>query len=109
MKFELIRSEDMSFASRDRKNDGKTDFDRKKIGRKGDEIFRITADCIKFEVVETGRKWEGSNGTKYLKDSLKLNKMLKDMITKLISKCDGDIIIRQLQVIGILNGKINCK
>lgn len=49
--------------------------DRKKIGRKGDGIFRITTDRMEFGAVKTGRKWEGSNGTKYLKDSLKLNKM----------------------------------
>jgi len=40
---------------------------------------------------------------KYLKDSLKLNKMLKDMITNLMSECDRNTI-RQLQVIRILNG-----
>lgn len=37
MKFEsIIRGEGMSFASSDRKNDGKSESDRKKIGRKGD-------------------------------------------------------------------------
>ena len=50
---------------------------------------------MEFGAVETGRKWEGSNGTKYLKDSLKLNKMLKDMITNLISESNYNIF-RQL-------------
>ncbi|CAG8713816.1 10989_t:CDS:2, partial [Funneliformis caledonium] len=103
VKFELVRGEGMSFASSDRKNDGKMASDRKKIGRKGDGIFRITTDRMELGAVEAGRKWEGLNGTKYLKDSLKLNKMLKDMITKLISECNHNIF-RQLQVIGILNG-----
>ncbi|CAG8553436.1 25905_t:CDS:2 [Dentiscutata erythropus] len=101
--FELLRGESMSFASSDRKNDGRTAFDRKKIGRKGDGIFRITADRMELGAVESGRDWEGLNGTKYLKDSLKLNKMLKDMITNLISECSSNTS-RQLQVIGILNG-----
>ena len=78
MKFELVRGEGMSFASSDRKNDGKMASDRKKIGRKGDGIFRITTDRLELGAVEAGRKWKGLNRTKYLKDSLKLNKMLKD-------------------------------
>ncbi|KAF0406827.1 c2h2-type zinc finger transcription factor [Gigaspora margarita] len=101
--FELLRGESMSFASSDRKNDGRTAFDRKKIGKKGDGIFRITADRMELGAIESGREWEGLYGTKYLKDSLKLNKMLKDMITNLISECSFNTS-RQLQVIGILNG-----
>ncbi|CAG8838496.1 44162_t:CDS:2, partial [Gigaspora margarita] len=100
--FEL-RGESMSFASSDRKNDGRTAFDRKKIGKKGDGIFRITADRMELGAIESGRECEGLYGTKYLKDSLKLNKMLKDMITNLISECSFNTS-RQLQVIGILNG-----
>ncbi|CAG8799156.1 756_t:CDS:1, partial [Racocetra fulgida] len=49
-------------------------------------------------------KWEGLNGTKYLKDSLKLNKMLKDMITNFVSECSFNAS-RLLQVVGILNGE----
>jgi len=52
VKFELVRSEGMSFISNDRKND--------RTG-KGDGIFRIT-----------DRKWVELNGTKYFKDSCKL-------------------------------------
>ncbi|CAG8473689.1 8463_t:CDS:2 [Ambispora gerdemannii] len=105
MKVELIRGEGMSLASSDRKNEGRTISGRKKIGKKGDGIFRITKDRMEFGAIETGRKWEGLKGTKYLKDSLKLNKMLKDMLTQLVAECDRkDDIIRQLQVIGMLNG-----
>lgn len=53
----------MSYASSNRKNDGKTDSDHKKIERKGMGIFRITTDCIKFKAVETGHKRDGSNTT----------------------------------------------
>lgn len=102
---ELLRGESMSFASSDRKNEGKTVSNRKKIGRKGDGIFRITKDRMEFGAIETGRKWEGLNGSKYLRDSLKLGKMLKDMFTQLVVECDGkEDVIRKLQVIGILNG-----
>ncbi|GES93101.1 hypothetical protein GLOIN_2v1728285 [Rhizophagus clarus] len=40
----MSRGEGMSFASSDRKNDGKADSDRKKIGRKRGGFFRITTD-----------------------------------------------------------------
>jgi len=36
----------MSFASSNRKNEGKIVSDRKKVRRKGDKIFRITKDRI---------------------------------------------------------------
>lgn len=72
------------FCLEQQKNNGKTGSIYKKIGRKKDGIFRITTDHMKIRVIETGYKWKGSNRTKYLKDSLKLNKMLKDMIMNLI-------------------------
>ena len=56
VKFELLRGEGMSFASSDRKNDGKMASDRKKIGRKGDGIFRITTDRAEFGAIKSGRK-----------------------------------------------------
>ncbi|CAB4401981.1 unnamed protein product [Rhizophagus irregularis] len=103
MKFELIRGECNEFCLEQQKNDGKTGSIYKKIERKEDEIFRITTDHMKIRVIETGHKWKGSNRTKYLKDSLKLNKMLKDMIMNLIFENNCNIF-KQFQVIGILNG-----
>ncbi|CAG8823041.1 9491_t:CDS:2, partial [Racocetra persica] len=90
---DLVRGEGMSCASSDRKNFIRTINDRKKIGRKEDGFL------------EAGRKWEGQNGTKYLNDSLKLNKMMKDMIAQLTTICDErEDLVRKLEVIGILHG-----
>ncbi|CAG8690782.1 4802_t:CDS:2 [Funneliformis caledonium] len=102
--FELARGESMSFASSDRKNHKRTINDRK-IGRKGDGVFRLSGDRLEFGATEAGRKWEGKSGTKYLNDSLKINKMLKDMIGQLAVACDGkEDLVRKLQVVGILHG-----
>jgi len=34
----------------------------------GKEIFRIAKDRMEFGAIETGRKWEGLNGSKYLEN-----------------------------------------
>nr|CAG8523226.1 582_t:CDS:2 [Entrophospora candida] len=83
-----------------RENKGRTASDHKKIERKEYGIFRITKDHIEFEAIETDCKLEGPNGSKDLKDSLKLGKVIKDMFTQLIAELD---VARQLQVFGILN------
>ncbi|GES87242.1 C2H2-type zinc finger transcription factor [Rhizophagus clarus] len=103
-KINLIRGEGMSTASSDRKNDASCDADRKKIGKKGDGIFRLKGDRLEIGAIEAGRKWEGTNGRKYLKDSLKLSKMLRDMIVQLTKECNGnERIVRKLQTIGMLH------
>lgn len=93
----------MSLALSNRKNvtscdaDQNCDMDRKKIGRKGDGIFRLKGDRLEFGAIEAGRKWEDKNGRKYITDSLKLSKMLRDMLVVLITKCKGnEQIARQL-------------
>ncbi|CAB4494746.1 unnamed protein product [Rhizophagus irregularis] len=102
---DLARGEGMSCASSDRKNIIRTINDRKKIGRKGDGVFRLRGDRLEFGAIEAGRKWEGQSGTKYLNDSLKLNKMMKDMIAQLTTICDRrEDLVRKLEVIGILHG-----
>lgn len=73
----------MSYASR--KNiKGQQMIERRRRKR---ESFQTIWGSLEFGPIETGRKWEGNNGTKYLNDSLKLNKML-DMIQQLIIACD---------------------
>ncbi|PKK57126.1 hypothetical protein RhiirC2_764088 [Rhizophagus irregularis] len=102
---DLARGEGMSCASSDRKNIIRTINDRKKIGRKGDGVFRLRGDRLEFGAIEAGRKWEGQSGTKYLNDSLKLNKMMKDMIAQLTTICNRrEDLVRKLEVIGILHG-----
>ncbi|CAG8715188.1 7630_t:CDS:2, partial [Funneliformis mosseae] len=102
---DLVRGECMSCASSDRKNIIRMINDRKKIGRKRDGVFKLCKDRLEFGAIEAGRKWEGHNGTKYLNDSLKLNKMMKDMIVQLTTICDWrEDLVRKLEVIGILHG-----
>ncbi|CAI2190738.1 14369_t:CDS:2 [Funneliformis geosporum] len=71
----------------------------------GDGVFRLCKDRLEFGAIETGRKWEGEKGTKYMHDSLKMCKMLKDMVTQLAIICDGrEELVRKLEVVGILHG-----
>ncbi|CAJ0746593.1 6608_t:CDS:2, partial [Entrophospora sp. SA101] len=105
LNIDLIRGEGMSFASSERKNIHRKINNRKNIGRKGDGIFRLRRNRLEFGAVEAGRKWEEINGTKYMTDSLKISKMLKDMLDKLIIECKmKEDLVKKLKVIGILHG-----
>ncbi|CAG8483395.1 8696_t:CDS:2 [Funneliformis mosseae] len=76
----------------------------KKIGRKGDGIFRLIGDRLEFGAIEAGKKWEGKSGRKYIIDSLKLSKTLRDMFVQLAKECDDDEqIVRKLQTVGMLH------
>ncbi|CAG8661561.1 7912_t:CDS:2, partial [Funneliformis mosseae] len=60
---------------------------------------------LEFGAIEAGRNWEGSKGTKFLTDSLKMCKMLKDILNELASECNmKEDIVRKLQTAGILQG-----
>lgn len=93
----------------DRKNEGRSVSERKStrkmIGRKGDGVFISHTRRLEFGAIEAWRRWEGKSGDKYLRDSLKLSKLLKDMLRLLFSEC-GMVknVIRELQVVGILQG-----
>ncbi|CAG8605145.1 21814_t:CDS:2 [Cetraspora pellucida] len=105
LNIDLVRGEGMSHASSDRKNLTRATSDRKKLGRKGDGVFRLRKDRLEFGAIEAGRKWEGNSGTKHMTDSLKICKMLKDMLNQLAIECDmNEDLVRKLQVVGILNG-----
>ena len=82
----LIRGEGMSFASSERKNAQRKVNTYKKFGRKGDGVFRLPNSRLEVGAIEAGRKYEEKSGTKHLSDSLKLSKMLKDMMDKLIKE-----------------------
>ncbi|CAG8637790.1 16015_t:CDS:2, partial [Racocetra persica] len=84
LNIDLIRGDGMSFASSERKNIQRKINDHKKFGRKGDGVFRLHKGRLEFGAIEAGRNWEEINGTKYMSDSLKISKMLKDMLDKLI-------------------------
>ncbi|CAG8698903.1 15023_t:CDS:2, partial [Racocetra persica] len=105
LNIDLVRGEGMSLASSDRKNFKRSLDTRKKVGRKGDGVFRLHKDRLEFGIIEAGRKWEGQAGSKYLSDSLKASKMLKDMLCQLVSECDmKESLSRKLQAVGILHG-----
>ncbi|CAG8455664.1 6273_t:CDS:2, partial [Scutellospora calospora] len=74
---DLIRSEGMSFASSDRKKVERMTSDRKKVGRKGDGVFRLHKDHLEFGAIEAGRDWEGQCESKIIADSLKILGMLQ--------------------------------
>ncbi|CAG8578395.1 6884_t:CDS:2, partial [Scutellospora calospora] len=77
----LIHSEEMSFASSDRKNVERTTNDRKKAGR----------------------EWKEQSETKYITDSLKICKMLKDMLNQLAIKYNmKEDYVRKLYVVEML-------
>ncbi|RIB00643.1 hypothetical protein C2G38_1139351 [Gigaspora rosea] len=105
LNIDLIRGEGMSFASSERKNIQRKINDHKKFGRKGDGVFRLHKGRLEFGAIEAGRNWEEINGTKYMSDSLKISKMLKDMLDKLIRECKmKENLVKKLKVIGILHG-----
>ncbi|CAB4375538.1 unnamed protein product [Rhizophagus irregularis] len=69
-----------------------------------DLMKKLKGNRLEIGGIEAGRKWEGKNGRKYLRDSLKLGKMLRDMLVQLIKECNGDEqIIRKLQTVGMLH------
>ncbi|CAG8668622.1 23488_t:CDS:2 [Cetraspora pellucida] len=88
METDLVRGEGMCLSSSDRKN---TD--------------RLRNKRLEFGAIEAGRNWEGTKGTKLLTNSLKMSKMLKDMINVLATECNmKEDVLRKLQIAGILQG-----
>ncbi|KAF9199426.1 hypothetical protein BGZ49_010464 [Haplosporangium sp. Z 27] len=79
-RIKLLEGEVSSTASALRRNAGRTLGDYQKAGHKIDTIFYVSrASDSEFGAVEFGKKNESSYGTKYLVDSVKLSKVLKDM------------------------------
>ncbi|CAG8472461.1 8126_t:CDS:2 [Racocetra fulgida] len=60
-----------------------------------DGIFRLKGSRLEFGAIEAGREWEGEHGRKYIRDSLKLRKILHDMLIQLSTECDAN----QLQLL----------
>nr|CAG8480269.1 9760_t:CDS:10 [Entrophospora candida] len=77
----------MSMASSDRKNQENYGTNRKKIGRKGDGVFRLKGSRLEFGAIETGREWEGEHGKKAcnpqsVEPDLALNLEIADLINQ---------------------------
>ncbi|CAB4425750.1 unnamed protein product [Rhizophagus irregularis] len=74
----LICGKGMSLTFSDRKNNtscdtdygisfnDSRDVDQKKIGKKGDGIFRLKGDRLEFGAIEAKKKWKDRNGRKLI-------------------------------------------
>ncbi|KAG0247547.1 hypothetical protein BG011_001318 [Mortierella polycephala] len=83
---QLMRGENTSSASSFRKNSfSRTAGERKKMGRRVDGIFRATFDRIEIGGIELGSQDEHDNGSKFVGDGLKLQKLLKDQFDYALS------------------------
>jgi hypothetical protein len=76
------------------------------MGRRGDWILRRVSNGVKdeFGAGEAGKSWTDKNGTKVLKEKLKLLKTLKDMLIKLMDKVDWDVeMCSKIQTVGMIH------
>lgn len=77
------------------------------MGRRGDWIVRsvTNGDKHEFGAGEAGNVWSDDHGTKFLKEaSLKLPKVLKDMLVKLMKKVDWNRErCAKMQTVGIIH------
>ncbi|RHZ75672.1 hypothetical protein Glove_212g30 [Diversispora epigaea] len=100
MGIKLVRG-DMSFASCERKNKARKGKHKKILGHKSDGIFRLCGSHLEFGAIEVEKRWTGD----YPSISLKICKMLKDMVTQLSDECNyEESYLRQLQLVGIIHG-----
>jgi len=101
----FVRRESTCRASSLRKNRGRVETStRQKIGRRFDGILRsFEDDSQEFVAVEAARKLiGGSEATKWMKDSRKVEKALRDMLSRLHDVVGHDwAIIPSLEVVGI--------
>lgn len=58
----------MSLVSSDRKNLERKMNYRKKIGKKGDRVFKLYKNHLEFRSIEAGQKWKGEKETKYMQN-----------------------------------------
>jgi hypothetical protein len=100
----LIRGESCSIASSERKNEKRTLGTRKKVGRRGDGIFRERNGKNEFGTIEAAKEFDGQTSTKWLKESFKTPKVMHDMLVQLAGTVKNDPNrVRQLRTIGWLH------
>jgi hypothetical protein len=88
-----------------RKNRNRTETSsRMKTGPRLDGVVRsVDDDSREFCAIESARRLRGgTSSTKWLSDNAKLQKVLRDMLSRLVTLVDNDPqIVRRLQVVGI--------
>ncbi|KAA8897473.1 hypothetical protein FN846DRAFT_963666 [Sphaerosporella brunnea] len=110
----LERGETVCRATALRKNRNRTKTgglgNRQKIGPRIDGIIRtVEDDFFEYGGIEVARSFSGGmRSTKWLSDSLKLAKALRDMLFRLHELADHDkAIVKKLQVVGIFNAGLS--
>lgn len=105
----LERKESPCRATSFRKNRNRTKTggltNRFKIGPRLDGVIRtVEDDYYEYGGMEVARSFGGVTSTKWLSDSLKLAKALRDMLFRLHELVDHDAaIVKRLQVVGVFN------
>lgn len=108
----LERKEATCRATTVRKNRNRTKTggitNRLKAGPRLDGVIRsIEDDFYEYGGIEVARSFSGVTSTKWLSDSLKLVKALRDMLFRLHELVDHDgTIVKRLQVVGVFNAGI---
>ncbi|KAG9296779.1 hypothetical protein G9A89_002176 [Geosiphon pyriformis] len=101
----VVRGESTCIATATRKNRKRVVTQRRKMGRRGDWILRLTGngDRDEYGIGEVGKCWLDRFGTKFLGEtSLKQPKALKDMLVKLMKRINWDKeLCSKVQTVGI--------
>ncbi|CAB4414240.1 unnamed protein product [Rhizophagus irregularis] len=97
-----IRGESSSIASSERKNKDRNLDKRKKMGRRNDRTIRERNGRCEFRLVEAAKKFE-ENSTKWLKESFKTPKIMRDMLVQLMSVVKNDDRAKKLRTVGWLH------
>lgn len=101
----LERKESCCVATALRKNRNRIDTTmRAKSGPRLDGIIRtVEDDSYEYGGLEVARTFRGTSSTKWLDDSRKLIRALRDMLGRLHRLVDGDVeVVGKLQVVGIV-------
>ncbi|CAG8673968.1 7940_t:CDS:2, partial [Acaulospora morrowiae] len=101
---DIKRTDAPSLSSANRKNRRRKTNARKLIGRKIDGIIYITNRLVEIGAIEGARAFAGVSDNKYLLESFKMPKTLRDMYSDLIKAVNyDDQKADKLQVFGILH------
>ncbi|CAG8466883.1 3832_t:CDS:2 [Scutellospora calospora] len=107
---ELVRGETCSVASSNRKNDDemyRIKGQRKALGHRIDGIFQNTVNDYEYGGIEVAKTCQGPHDRKYLGNSLKLTKLLKDIFHQQSSIVDYDeTVVKKIEMVGLLHSRL---